>query len=53
MTGLQERMKGPRYDCYGPWPVCDSRTFRVGPGLDFDLFCANFDVHILGWASKF
>ena len=19
MVGLQERMKGPRYDCYGPW----------------------------------
>lgn len=22
MVGLQERMKGPRYDVYGPWPVC-------------------------------
>jgi hypothetical protein len=22
MTGLQERMKGPRYDVFGPWPVC-------------------------------
>ena len=21
MVGLQERMKGPRYDVYGPWPV--------------------------------
>ena len=19
MVGLQERMKGPRYDCFGPW----------------------------------
>ena len=22
MVGLQERMKGPRYDVLGPWPVC-------------------------------
>ena len=22
MVGLQERMKGPRYDVFGPWPVC-------------------------------
>ena len=21
MVGLQERMKGPRYDVFGPWPV--------------------------------
>ena len=21
MTGLQERMRGPRYPCYGPWPM--------------------------------
>ena len=20
LSGLQERMRGPRYDCYGPWP---------------------------------
>ena len=25
MTALEERMKGPHYDVYGPWPV--------GPGL--------------------
>ena len=22
LVGLQERMLGPRYDCYGPWPMC-------------------------------
>ena len=22
MVGLQERMRGPRYDVFGPWPVC-------------------------------
>jgi hypothetical protein len=22
MVALQERMAGPRYDCYGPWPMC-------------------------------
>ena len=22
MVGLQERMKGPRYNVFGPWPVC-------------------------------
>ena len=22
MVGLQEWMKGPRYDVFGPWPVC-------------------------------
>ena len=22
LVTLQERMRGPRYDCYGPWPVC-------------------------------
>ena len=27
MVGLQERMKGPRYDVFGPWPVC-RRTSR-------------------------
>lgn len=21
LSGLQERMRGPRYDCYGPWPM--------------------------------
>ena len=21
MVGLQERMRGPRYDCFGPWPM--------------------------------
>ena len=21
MVGLQERMKGPRYDVFGPWPM--------------------------------
>ena len=31
MTGLQERMKGPRYDVYGPWPVVDDYTFRTFP----------------------
>lgn len=31
MTGLQERMKGPRYDCYGPWPVVSEDIFRRFP----------------------
>jgi hypothetical protein len=22
MVALEERMLGPRYDCFGPWPVC-------------------------------
>ena len=22
MVALQDRMKGPKYDCFGPWPVC-------------------------------
>ena len=22
MVGLIERMRGPRYDCFGPWPMC-------------------------------
>ena len=22
MVALQERMAGPRYDCYGPWAMC-------------------------------
>ena len=21
MSALEERMKGPRYDCFGPWPM--------------------------------
>ena len=33
MTGLQERMKGPRYDVYGPWPVVDDRTFHAFPKM--------------------
>lgn len=31
MTGLQERMKGPRYNCYGPWPVVSDQMFRRFP----------------------
>ena len=26
MVGLQERMKGPRYDVFGPWPVCPANV---------------------------
>jgi len=22
LVALQERMRGPKYDCFGPWPVC-------------------------------
>ena len=22
MCGLVERMRGPRFDCFGPWPMC-------------------------------
>jgi hypothetical protein len=28
MVGLQERMGGPRYDCFGPWPVCPDAIAR-------------------------
>ena len=28
MVALQERMRGPRYDCYGPWPVCPDHIVR-------------------------
>ena len=31
MVGLQERMKGPRYNCYGPWPVVSDDMFRRFP----------------------
>ena len=26
MLGLEERMKGPRYDVFGPWPVCPAHV---------------------------
>jgi hypothetical protein len=28
MVALQERMRGPRYDVYGPWPVCPDHIVR-------------------------
>ena len=28
MVGLEERMKGPRYDVYGPWPMCYCRHMQ-------------------------
>ena len=28
LVTLQERMKGPRYDCFGPWPVCPNHIVR-------------------------
>ena len=28
-------------------------VLAIGSGQDFDLFCANFDVQILSWNSKF
>ena len=31
MTGLQERMKGPKYDVYGPWPPCPANVARAFP----------------------
>ena len=31
MVGLQERMKGPRYDCFGPWPVCPPHIAALYP----------------------
>ena len=31
MVGLQERMKGPRYDCYGPWPVVSDVMYHRFP----------------------
>ena len=31
MTGLEERMKGPRYDVYGPWPVCSPAVMARYP----------------------
>jgi hypothetical protein len=31
MTGLQERMSGPRYDVFGPWPVCPPHVVAAFP----------------------
>ena len=31
MVGLQERMKGPKYDVFGPWPVCPARIAALHP----------------------
>ena len=31
MVGLQERMKGPRYDVLGPWPVCPPHIAAMYP----------------------
>ena len=31
MVGLQERMKGPRYDVYGKWPVCPPHIAALYP----------------------
>ena len=31
MVGLQERMKGPRYDVFGPWPVCPAHIAALYP----------------------
>ena len=31
MVGLQERMKGPRYDVFGPWPVCPPHIVAAYP----------------------
>ena len=28
MVALQERMLGPWYDCFGPWPVCPDSIVR-------------------------
>ena len=28
MVTLEERMLGPRYDCFGPWPVCPDSIVR-------------------------
>ena len=31
MHGLEERMKGPRYDVFGPWPVCPAHIVAAYP----------------------
>ena len=31
MVGLEERMKGPRYDVFGPWPVCPPHIMAQFP----------------------
>ena len=31
MVGLEERMKGPRYDVFGPWPVCPPHIAAMYP----------------------
>ena len=31
MVGLQERTKGPRYDVFGPWPVCPPHIAAMYP----------------------
>ena len=28
MMALEERMKGPRFDCCGPWPVAPAQVVR-------------------------
>jgi hypothetical protein len=29
MCGLIERMRGPRYDCFGPWPMCPASVAKM------------------------
>ena len=31
LESLQERMRGPRYDVMGPWPVCPSQIAELYP----------------------
>jgi hypothetical protein len=31
-VGLQERMRGPRYDCFGPWPMCPKHVANLPCG---------------------
>jgi hypothetical protein len=29
MCGLIERMRGPQYDCFGPWPMCPASVANM------------------------
>jgi hypothetical protein len=32
MVGLQERMRGPKYDVFGPWPVAPAHIVNAYQG---------------------
>ena len=40
MMALEERMKGPRFDHCGPWPVAPAQVVKIGFLSPFVLICA-------------